>query len=68
MSLVTMHVDVEQTRRKRFVHILDARSEVMWSGQKVSEGLKWLDDQGVSAFRMEGPDRAFLISFQREQQ
>jgi hypothetical protein len=59
--MYTLHIDVQQTRRKRFHHVMAEDDTLLWSGQKLSDALRWLEDQGHLTFVAATDDAAWLV-------
>lgn len=60
--MYTIYTDIQQTRRKRFHHVVDERGTILWSGQTVEGALEWIIDQGFDVFRIEGERKVFTIA------
>jgi len=65
--MLTMMTDVQMTRRKRLVFILDENDNVLYSGAKVAQAIDWLIDNGHTECTVEGEREGlrFDIGFAR---
>ena len=65
--MYTMMTDVQMTRRKRMVFILDEDDTVMYSGAKVAQAIAWLIENGHTKCTVEGESEGlrFDIGFAR---
>jgi len=63
--MIVLHCDVQQTRRKRFFHVLDEHDTVLWSGQKLGPALAWLHDHGHDKARLIFDDAVYDIDILR---
>ena len=65
--MFTMMTDVQMTRRKRLIFILDENDTVLWSGANVAEALDWLIENGHVQCTVEGQRESlrFDIGFAR---
>ena len=65
--MLTMMTDVQMTRRKRLVFILDENDNVLYSGAKVAQAIAWLIENGHDKCTVEGENEGlrFDIGFAR---
>ena len=65
--MLTMMTDVQMTRRKRLVFILDENDTVLYSGAKVAQAIDWLIENGHDKCTVEGESEGlrFDIGFAR---
>ena len=54
--MLTIHADVQQTRRKKFHHVVDADGEtILYSSRSLLQCIEWVIDNGEIPFAIEGP-------------
>ena len=65
--MYTMMTDVQLTRRKRMVFILDENDTVLYSGANVAQAIDWLLENGHDKCTVEGENEGlrFDIGFAR---
>ncbi len=52
-SPVTIHLDCELTRRKRFHCVVSERGSVLFRSRLVSDCISWLDSEGVEQYNID---------------
>ena len=61
--MLTLQIDVEMTRRKRFFFVFDEHESLLWSGQRMGDALDWLTDQGHLTVFCTTADTEYVLTF-----
>ena len=56
---LAVHLDVQVTRRKRFIWIEHKSGEQVWVGQRLTDALEWLYEGGHQEFLLVTENKTF---------
>lgn len=61
--MLTIHADVQQTRRKRFCHVFGSDQQtVLFSSRSLLQCIEWVLDRGDNEFKISGPEGPLLYA------
>ena len=62
--MLTIYTDVQQTRRKRFHHVMaEDNQTVLYSSRSLMQCIEWTLDQGHKGFLLTGEKRSISLVY-----
>mgnify|MGYP001828679330 CR=1 FL=1 len=63
--MITIYIDVEVTRRKRFILIHNPQGEALWTGRKLTAALEWLYEEGYRDAVIDDGEHRYQVGVSR---
>ena len=61
--MLTLHTDIEFTRRKRLHAVMNDQDELLWTGAKLSKALEFCFDQGHYEIEVDDGEMRWRLTF-----